>query len=138
MDLNESEDTGDSCGGDGLDHSNLYGVKFIMWFEMGIEGKDPMDSDEDDWGGKLEFGFSENIFPNDVEDYFLMFEDQCTQSHTCAGRVRGVLSHIRKKLIDPPDYDPRSIVDLLDKYEDGHISDSGWREVDPEEWYLQN
>jgi hypothetical protein len=78
-----------------------------------------------DWGGKLEFGFSENIFPNDVEDYFLMFEDQCTQSHICAGRVSGVLSHIRKKVIDPPGYDPRSIVDLLDKYQDGHISDSG-------------
>ena len=136
--VEDSEESGDSCGKDGLEHSNLFGVKFIMWFEIGIEGKDPMDKDEDDWGGRLEFGFSENIFSNDVEDYFVMFEDQCTQSHTCAGRVRGVLSHIRKKLIDPPDYDPRSIVDLLDKYQDGHISDSGWREVDPEEWYLQN
>ena len=36
-----------------------------------IEGKDPMDKDEDDWGGKLEFGFSENIFSNDAEDFFL-------------------------------------------------------------------
>jgi hypothetical protein len=52
--------------------------------------------------------YSENVFPNDVEDYFLMFEDQCTQSHACAGKVRGVLSHIRKKLIDPPSYDQRS------------------------------
>ena len=47
------------------------------------------------------------------------------------------LSHIRKEVIDPPNYDPRSIVELLDKYEDGHISDCGWREVDSEEWYLQ-
>ena len=131
------EDTGDSCD-DNLEKSNLFGVKYIMWFEIGIEGKDPMDKDEDDWGGRLEFGFSENKFSNYVEDYFLLFEDQCTQSHTCAGRVRGVASHIRKKLVDPPNYDPRSIVDLLDKYEDGHISDSGWREVDPEEWYLQS
>ena len=37
----------------------FWGVKFIMRFEVGIEGKDPMDKDEDDWGGRLEFGFSE-------------------------------------------------------------------------------
>ena len=60
-----------------------------MWFEVGIEGKDPMDKDEDDWGGRLEFGFSEKNFSEEVEDYFLMFEDQCTQqSHNCGGRVR--------------------------------------------------
>ena len=136
-DLNESESTGESCDKEVPKHSNLYGVKFMMWFEIGIEGKDPMDNEEDDWGGKLEFGFNETTFPTDVDDYFVMFEDQCTQSHICAGRVSGVLSHIRKNVIDPPDYDPRNIVDLLDKYQDGHISDSGWREVDPEEWYLQ-
>jgi hypothetical protein len=79
-----------------------------------------------------------NIFSNYVQDYFLMFEDQCTQSHNCAGRVRGVLSHLRKKVIGTPDYEPRSIVDLLNKYEDGHISDSGWSAVNPEEWYLQS
>ena len=68
-----------------------------------------------------------------------MFEDQCTQTHSCAGRVRFFvfLSHIRKEVIDPPNYDPRIIVELLDKYEDGHISDCGWGEVDSEEWYLQ-
>ena len=26
----------------------------------GIEGKDPMDQDEEDWGEKIEFGFHEN------------------------------------------------------------------------------
>ena len=31
-------------------------------------------------------------------------------------------------------YDPRNVVDLLDKYRDGHIVDSGWREIDTEEW----
>jgi hypothetical protein len=51
-----------------------------------------------------------------------MFEDQCSQTHTCAGRIRGVLAHIREKVIEPPNYDPRSIVDLFDKYKDGHIS----------------
>ena len=51
---NDNEDIGDSCGEDSLEHSNLHGMKFIMWFEIGIEGKDPMDRDEDDWGGKLQ------------------------------------------------------------------------------------
>ena len=112
----DSEGTGESSDEEGLEHSNLYGVKFMMWFEIGIEGKDPMDNDEDDWGGRLEFGFDEKSFPTDVEDYFRLFEDQCTQAHTCAGRVNWVLSHVMKNLIDLPDYDPRSIVDLLDKY----------------------
>ena len=30
--------------------SNLYGVNFIMWFEVGIEGKDTMDQEVEDWG----------------------------------------------------------------------------------------
>ena len=51
---------------------------------------------------------------------------------------RGVLSHIRESVIEPPSYDPRNIVDLIDKYRDAHISDSGWREVDPEEWFADN
>ena len=64
------------------------------------------------------------------------FEDECTQSH--AGRVMGVLSHFRGKVIDPPSYDPRNIVDLIEKYRDALISNSGWREVDPEEWFSDN
>ena len=31
-------------------------------------------------------------------------------------------------------YDPRNVVDLLDKNRDGNIVDSGWREVDSHEW----
>ena len=69
----------------------------------------------------------------DAEDYFLLFEDECTQSHTCAGRVMGVLCHIREKAFKPPSYDPRKNVNLVDKYMDAHISDSGRREVDPDE-----
>ena len=57
--MHDSEDTGDSCGEDNLEHYSFYGAKFNMWFEIGIEGKDPMDKDEEDWRGKLEFGFSE-------------------------------------------------------------------------------
>ena len=90
-----------------------------------------MDQEEEDWGGRLEFGFSEKHF----EDFFLSFEDQCELSHACAGRVMGVASYYRDKVLGPPKYDPRNIVDLLDKYGDAHISDSGWREVDTEEWY---
>ena len=118
--------------------SNLFGVKYMLWFEIGIEGKDPMDQDEEDWGGKIEFGFMDEKFSKELEDYFILFEDQCTQSHACAGRVMGVASGMREKLIEPPSFDPRNIVDLVEKYGDAHISDSGWREVDPEEWYEQN
>lgn len=83
-----------------------------------------MDQEEDDWGGKIEFGC-------------LLFEDECTQAHACAGRLMGVLSHIREKVIGAPNYDPRDIVGLVDKYRDAHISDdSGWRKVDSEEWFV--
>ena len=125
----------DDCGV----KTNMFGVNFIMWFEIGIEGKDPMDQEEDDWGGTIQFGFSDKTFDKDIEDYFAMFEDECSiQSHYCAGRVARVLDHARGMVIGPPDYDPRSIVGLLDKYGDAHVSNSGWREVDPEEWFDQN
>ena len=52
----------------------------------------------------------------------------------CAGRVRGVFFNMRNSVLKPPIYDPRNIVDLLDKYGDAHISDNRWREVDTEEW----
>ena len=55
--------------------------------------------------------------------------------HSCAGRVMGVLQDVREKVIKAPDYDPRNIVDLVERYGDAHISDCGWREVDREEWY---
>ena len=52
-----------------------------MWFDIGIEGKDSMDQEEEDWGGKLEFGFSDCSFPKEIEDYFLLFKETCSQSH---------------------------------------------------------
>ena len=109
-----------------------------MRFEVGIEGKDPMDQNEEDWGGKIEFGFHQKTFPIDLEDYFLLFEEECSQIHPCAGRVMGILSHARESVIQPPSYDPRDIVALVEKYGDAHVSDSGWRAVDPEEWYSNN
>ena len=48
--------------------TNMFGVKYLMWFEIGIEGKDPMDPKEEDWGGTIEFGYSEKTFCKDIED----------------------------------------------------------------------
>ena len=79
----------------------VHRLIFLMWFAVGIEGKNPMDEEEED----------------------------------CAGRVMGIQSHVRDQLLKQPDYDPRDIVALLEKYGDAHISDSGWSAVDPEEWY---
>ena len=130
----ELHDDEDQDEGGGV-HTNMFGINYVMWFDLSIEGKSPMDPEEDDWGGKIEFGFGDKNFPKDLEDYFLMFEDECTtQSHSCAGRVMGVLFNMRASVLNPPSYDPRNVVDLLDKYRDGHIVDSGWREVDTEEW----
>ena len=117
---------------------DLFGVNFLVWFEVGIEGKDPMDKEEEDWGGKIEFGYHGKSFSTDMEDYFLLFEDKCSQSHMCAGRIMGIQSHVRDKVLRPPDYDPRDIVALVEKYGDAHISDSGWRAVDQEEWYAES
>ena len=35
-----------------------------------------MDQDEEEWGGKIEFGFKKKNFPKDLEDYFILFEDE--------------------------------------------------------------
>ena len=37
-------------------------------------------------------------------------------------------------MLEPPGYDPRNLVNLLNKYGDAHLSDSKWKEMDPEEW----
>ena len=66
------------------------------------------------------------------EDYFLIFEDCSTKSYSCVGRIMGVLFEMRDKVLQP--HDLRNVVDLIDRYRDAHIMDSGWREVDMEEW----
>ena len=130
----QQQNVGDSDDGGGV-HTNMFGINYVMWFDISIEGKSSMDPDEEDWGGKVEFGFGDINFPKDFEDYFLLMEDEClTQSHACAGRIMGVLFSMRDKVLKPPSYDPRNVVDLIDKYRDAHIMDSGWREVDTEEW----
>ena len=60
----ESEEDTDDRGVE----TNMCGVKYVMWFDVGIEGKDPMDQEEEDWGGRVEFGFSDKHFPKDIED----------------------------------------------------------------------
>ena len=95
-----------------------------------------MDRDEQDWGGKIEFGFKDNKFLKEIEDYFLLMEDECSiHSNKCVARVKSVVFDMRDWVLQPPKYDPRNIVDLLEKYGDAHILDMGWREVDTEEWF---
>ena len=75
-------------------------INFVMWFDLSIEGKSAMDREEEDWGGKLEFGFSDKSFPKEIEDYFLLIEDDCsTQSHNCFGRVMGVVFNMRDRIL---------------------------------------
>ena len=136
----DDEVSGDEVNGDAKDNNdiktNMFGVHFVMWFDVSIEGKDSMNPEEDDWGGRIEFGYSKKGFSVELQDYFIMFEDECsTLTHNCAGRIRGVLFDMKDKALKPPDFDSRSIIDLIEKYEDAHILDCGWREVDPEEWF---
>ena len=71
------------------------------------------------WGGKLEFGFSDQSFPKEIEDYFLLMEDECsTHSHNCGGRVTGVVFNMLDSVLKSPSYDPGNIVDFVDKYID--------------------
>ena len=97
-----------------------------------------MDQDEEDWGGNIEFGFTDKKFPKEVTDYFVQFEDECTMHHSCIGRVMGILENVRKYVIKAPEFDQRNIVELVEKYGDAHISDCGWREVDRKEWYIDS
>ena len=56
---------------DVLKKTYLHGVNYLLWLEVGIEDKDPMDHDEEDWGGKVEFGFSDKHFEKNSEDSFV-------------------------------------------------------------------
>ena len=79
-----------------------------------IEGKSSMDREEEDWGGRLEFGFNDNLFPKETQDYFLLIEDECsTHSHNCGGSVPGVVFNMRDSVLKPPSYNPRNVVDLI-------------------------
>ena len=84
-------------------------MKYVVWFEVGIKGKDALDQEEEDWGGKIKFGFSDKNFSTEIEDYILLFEDKFDQSHACAGRVMGVAYHLRDKVIKPRIYTPETL-----------------------------
>ena len=43
--------------------------KISKWFEIGIKEKDPINQEEDDWGGKIEFG---QAFCKDLQGLFLV------------------------------------------------------------------
>ena len=61
-----------------------------MWFEVGIEGRNPMDQEEEDWGGTMEFGFVDKKFPHEVEEYFLPYYSDFslyTPEHGWAGII---------------------------------------------------
>ena len=67
------------------------------------------------------------------------FEDQSTGAQDIRKTKSDLLGFFLKHpLLKPPDYDPRDIVALVEKYGDAHISDSGWRPIDPEEWFSDN
>ena len=93
------------------------GVKlFLVFFDIRIE--------EEDLCGRIEFGFKDNGFDMDIEEYFLKFEDKCsTQSHNCLGRIKAVSSDMKDLA-----WTPRNFIDLLEKYSDAHVIDRGWRE----------
>ena len=46
--------------------------------------------------------------------------------------IRKIFPSHPEKAVKPQDYDP------VDKFRDAQINDSGCREVDPEEWYMDN
>ena len=81
----ESDDASDDTdeNEESREKTNLFGVNYLMWFEVGIEGKDPIDQEEDDWGGKIEFGFKDKIFPKDLENYFILL-NMSVPSHMLA------------------------------------------------------
>ena len=129
--VEQSVETSDN----GRENSHLYGKNYLLWFEIGIGGKDPMNPSQEDWGGKFEFIFTDKKFDRDFEDYFILFEDQCSLSNNCVGRVSGLQAYVRDKMLEPPSFDQRRMVNLLEKYGDAHLSDGGWRKIDPEKWF---
>ena len=75
-----------------------------MWFEVGIEGKDPMDQEEEDWGEILSLGLRTRNLPSNERTIFccLRMNAHCTLPHSCVGRVMEVLAHVRDKVVKAP------------------------------------
>ena len=73
-----------------------------------------MNQKEKDWGGTIEFGFEDKKFSREVKEYFYHLRTIAQFSHSCAGRVMGVLEHVRDNVVKPPTHDPRNILDLVE------------------------
>ena len=114
--------------------TNLHGIKWLLWFDISIEGKDLMNPELEDRGGRIKFGFKEKEFSKDIDDFFLQFEDECSLPHKCFGRIKSVSFEMRNLEVEPDD--AMNIIGLIEKYSDGHVIDSGCRVVGEKEWFL--
>ena len=90
----------------------------------------------EDGGGRIIFCFDEsckhyktNLCEN-VEDYFLAMEDECTLEHNCLGRVKCVAADKTKHLLTSGNSREPKV--LLAKAGDGCVVHSGFTVVDRE------
>ena len=90
----------------------------------------------EDGGGRIIFCYDKschhyrtNLCEN-VEDYFLAMEDECTLQHNCLGRVKCVAADKIKHLLTPGN--SRELEVLLAKAGDGCVVHSGFTVVDRE------
>ena len=117
---NQQQQTVSEGGGDGDGDGIRNEVNYVSWFDVIIEGENDR--------GRLEFGFKDKDFPKTFDDYFHKFGEICTsQSHKCRGRVMGVVSGMRERV----KHDCKYLLDLVEKFGDAHILDSGWIEAAP-------
>eukprot|EP00092_Neocalanus_flemingeri_P048884 GFUD01055985.1.p1 GENE.GFUD01055985.1~~GFUD01055985.1.p1 ORF type:complete len:219 (+),score=63.25 GFUD01055985.1:129-785(+) len=116
---------------EGNEKTNLHGFNWLVWFDVQVNG---YKGEDEDCGGRVNFGFVDNKFPTTIEDYFLTKCEESSMMDSGGCGVMGVLSGMKSKVLGPPSYDPRDIVELINDYRDAQIIDWGWREVDTEEW----
>ena len=95
-------------------------VNYVSWFDISIDGGNDR--------GRLEFGFKDKDFPKSFDGYFHKYGEMCTsQSHKCRGRVKGVVIGMGERV----KHDSKYLLDLIEKFGDAHILDSGWIEAAP-------
>ena len=120
---NKQQQTVSEGGGDG----DRNEVNYVSWFDVIFEGENDR--------GRLEFGFKDKDFPKTFDVFFHKFREKCTsQSHKCRRRVMGVVIGMRERV----KHDCKYLQDLVDKFGDAHILDSGWIEAAPApgEWQI--
>ena len=88
----------------------------------------------EDGGGRIIFCFDESCkhyktnYCENVEDYFLAMEDECTLEHNCLGRVKCVAADKVKHLVTSGN--SRDLEVLLARAGDGCVVNSGFTVVD--------